>query len=639
MMKRLPLCLTVVFLLIFTISAHSADIYVSPAGADNQDGTISRPLATVNAALRMAREWRRLNDPRIQGGIRIVVKGGNYFLNEPVFIRPEDTGTADSPTTIEAAPGETPVISGGRNITGWKKAGSVPGLPAAAKGKVWVADVPLDGGRPAEFRQLWINGQKAVRARDRNADSMSRILSWNKADQTCRIPWPAIKGLTNAPSLEMVIHQWWAIAILRVKEIRVQGDSAQLFFHQPESRIQSEHPWPAPWISKETGNSAFFLANAVQLLDQPGEWFLDIGAAKVYYWPRNGEDLSAASVIAPYHETLLRLEGTIDHPVKYVNIKGLRFQHTGWLRPSRQGHVPHQAGLYMLDAYKLKVPGTPDKKSLENQAWVGRPAAAVDIRFAHNIGIENCLFEHLASTALDFGKGTQQSMIRGNLFDDIGGTAILAGVFSEEPVEVHLPYDPTDQREWCRAIEITNNLITNATNEDWGCVGIGAGFVRDILIAHNELAELSYTGISVGWGWTRTLNVMRNNRILSNKIHHYGKHMYDVAAIYTLSAQPGSVISGNYIDSIYEAPYAHLPDHWFYLYTDEGSSFFNVKDNWTPAEKYLQNANGPGNIWTNNGPAVKDSIRQQAGLEPAYRHLLEGRKTADKNWPINQEKK
>lgn len=83
----------------------------------------------------------------------------------------------------------------------------------------------------------------------------------------------------------------------------------------------------------------------------------------------------------------------------------------------------------------------------------------------------------------------------------------------------------------------------------------------------------------MGWGWTKTINTMSNNRILANKVNHYAKHMYDVAGIYTLSAQPGSVISNNYIDSIYKAPYAHDPDHWFYLYTDEGSSYFRVKDN------------------------------------------------------------
>ena len=50
----------------------------------------------------------------------------------------------------------------------------------------------------------------------------------------------------------------------------------KLFFHQPESKIQNEHPWPAPWLSKETGNSAFYLVNALQFLDEPGEWYLDV---------------------------------------------------------------------------------------------------------------------------------------------------------------------------------------------------------------------------------------------------------------------------------------------------------------------------------------------------------------------------
>src|SRR5207244_11594997 len=106
----------------------------------------------------------------------------------------------------------------------------------------------------------------------------------------------------------MVIHQWWAIAILRIKSLQVQGDSAMLRFHQPESRIQSEHPWPAPWISAKTGNSAFYLTNAIQFLNQPGEWFLDVKNRKVYYWPPDNENMSTASVIAPSIEKLVKIE-------------------------------------------------------------------------------------------------------------------------------------------------------------------------------------------------------------------------------------------------------------------------------------------------------------------------------------------
>lgn len=626
-----------IVLLTFCLASLSqaAEIYVSPSGNNQNVGSKTKPLATIDAALRQARELRRLKDPSVKDGIQIILRGGTYFLYEPLFIRPEDSGTAESPTIIQAAKGEIPVLSGGISIIGWKKAGTVSGLPKAAQGNIWVADAPVWNDDLLDFRQLWVNGKKAVRAKSVNGSKMNRILSWNHKEQSCQIPLPS-KDFKHTPGLEMLIHQWWAIANLRVKAVEVKGDSAKLIFHQPESKIQSEHPWPAPWVSKETGNSAFFLSNAISFLDEPGEWFLDKVNRKIYYWPGSGESINKINAVAPAIETLVKIEGTIDHPVRYVNFDGINFNYTTWMRPSQKGHVPLQSGLYLLDAYKLKTPGTPDKAGLENQAWVGRPAAAVEAAYTANTSFNNCGFEHLSSTGLDYKKGNYQDKIEGNLFKDIGGTAIQVGVYSDEAFEAHLPYNPQDQREISTQTKIANNLITDVTNEDWGCLGISAGFVKGINISNNEINEVSYSGIAVGWGWTKTLNAMSNNRVHANKIHHYGKHMYDVAAVYTLSAQPGSSITENYIDSIYKAPYAHLPEHWFYLYTDEGTAYYTVKDNWCPAEKFLQNANGPNNIWTNNGPMVKDSIKNAAGLGKEYQHLLKYKASVDPRWEINK---
>jgi hypothetical protein len=628
----------VVLLMLSAWQSYATEIWVSRSGSDQNIGSKEQPMATPSAALRKARELRRLNDASVKDGIHIILKGGTYQLFEPVFVRSEDSGTAASPTTIEAASNEVPVLSGGEQIKGWGKVkGSIVGLPKVAKGNVWVADAPMIGGDMLNFRQLWVNERKAIRAKSINADSMSRILSWNHKEQTCWIPKPKTIDLSGVEGMEMFIHQWWAIAVLRIKLIQVQGDSAKLSFMQPESRVQSEHPWPAPFISKKPGgNSAFYLTNAIQFLDEPGEWYLDAKNRKIYYWPRKGEDMTTANVVVPSLETLVKVEGTIDNPVSYVFFKGISLKYATWLYPSKAGLVPHQAGMYMLDAYKLKVPGTPDKKGLENQAWVGRPAAAVEVSYANHTGFEACSFEHMASTGLDYKRGTHDDEIKGCLFKDIGGTGILAGVFSDEATEVHLPYNPKDTREVCTNEHISNNLITDVTNEDWGCVGIGAGYVKGINIEHNEICETSYTGISVGWGWTKTTNAMSNNRIYANKINHYAKHMYDVAGVYTLSAQAGTVISENYVDSIYKAPYAHDPVHWFYLYLDEGSSNITVKDNWCPAEKFLKNANGPGNVWENNGPKVSEQIKDAAGLEPAYQYLLKEKVSNPANQAINQ---
>jgi len=89
-----------------------------------------------------------------------------------------------------------------------------------------------------------------------------------------------------------------------------------------------------------------------------------------------------------------------------------------------------------------------------------------------------------------------------------------------------------------------------------------------------------------------------------------------VAGIYTLSVQPNTYITENAVEAIYKPAYAHDPNHWFWLYTDEGSSYITVKDNWCPSEKFLANANGPGTVWTNNGPQVSEAIRSRAGIQP-----------------------
>ncbi|KFF03503.1 hypothetical protein B0A68_09805 [Flavobacterium reichenbachii] len=620
------------FLIICTsFTMNAAEIWVSKNGNDKNPGTKASPLATIQTAVRNARELRRLKDASIKDGIRIIVMDGTHFLNEPLFIRPEDSGTAESPTTIEADANAKPIISGGIEIKNWKKVNVLNGK----KGTFWVADAPQKAGSLINYRQLWVNGKKAVRAKNTAGTAMDRILSWDHESQTCWIPFKD-KSVKFEPGMEMFIVQWWSIANLRIKNIEVQKDSARLSFEQPESRIQSEHPWPAPWISKNNGNSAFHLNNALSLLNEPGEWFLDKKNAKIYYIPRAGEEINSVKVTAPVLENLVEVKGTIDSPVSHFRFKGISFQYSNWLRPSEQGHVPLQSGMYLLDAYKLKVPGTPNQASLENQAWVGRPRAAVEVNYSNNIQFESCRFEHLSSTGLDLNKGTNHNTVKGNLFKDIGGSAINVGIFSEEAFEAHLPLIIKDEREMCSDEVIADNLITNVTNEDWGTLGISAGFVRNITIEHNEISDVSYSGMAMGWGWTHTPNVMQNNKILANKIHHYAKHLHDVAGIYTLSAQPNSRIEENYIDKVYNSPYAHDPFLWLYLYTDEGSEGFTIKNNWIAEKKILKNHNGPkGNIWEHNDPYVSTKIKDAAGIRAPYT-ALEKEVVVDEKWGLQE---
>ena len=428
----------------------------------------------------------------------------------------------------------------------------------------------------------------------------------------------------KAKYAEMVLHQMCCVANLRIRSVEVQGDSAAIRFHQPESRIQFEHPWPRPMVTTDGHNSAFYLTNARELQDVPGEWYHDIDARKVYYYPREGEKMQEAEVIVPAVETLVRVEGTLDRPVCHIRFEKITFSYTTWMRPSEKGHVPLQAGMYLTDGYRIdpKMQRNYLNHPLDNQGWLGRPAAAVRVVAARQIDFERCRFEHLGSTGLDYEEAVQGGVVRGCLFRDIAGNGLLVGSFSPAAHETHLPYNPADRREVCTQQQINNCYFTEIGNEDWGCLAIAAGYVGDVNIEHNEISEVPYSGISLGWGWTQTVNCMRNNRVHANLIHHYAKHMYDVAGIYTLGSQPKSYVTENCVHSIYKPGYVHDPNHWFYLYTDEGSSFITVRDNWTEGEKYLQNANGPGNVWENNGPKVDSVIRERAGLETGYKDLL-----------------
>jgi len=399
-----------------------------------------------------------------------------------------------------------------------------------------------------------------------------------------------------------------------VRSIEAAGENARVTFAQPESRIEFEHPWPQP-ILPPKGGGAFFLANALEFLDAPGEWFQDADG-RVYYWPREGEDPARDEVVGPLAETLVKIEGA-----QHVGFHGVTFAHAAWTRPGRFGHVPHQAAMPMTEAYKLPTPGTPDKATLENQAWIERIGAAVVVEDARHVSFERCRFEHCAASALDLKRGVRDATIEGCVFRDIGANGVQLGSFQEGAVEIHVPFKPDDEREVCARVRLANNFFSDTANEDWGGVAIGAGYAHDVAIEHNEISDTSYTGISVGWGWTKTETVLANNRVHANLVHHVATRLCDTAGIYTLSAQPGTIVSENVVRDIALSRHVDRPEHWFYLYTDEGSSFITVRDNWTPAEKFLQNANGPGNVWTNNGPMVSDAIKKAAGLEPAFRDL------------------
>lgn len=598
----------------------TVQVWVAPTGSDTATGAEDAPYATLGKALEHVRELRKNNAPDELGEVQIVMRGGTYRIGSTIELSAADGGTPESPTIIMAAEGETPVMSGGVLVDEWEQAGAVVGLPEVAQGHVWQMPTPVVDGKPVEFRQLWINGVKMRRASTFDDMSMPQIISVDKSAKTLTVPRP-LMDLSNAKHLELNIPQDWVMNVMRVTNIKHNNAfSSVLSFESKEADIEFKRPWPI--LRADYGSHAnhrFFFSNAIELLNRPQEWYNDVDGNTMYYWPRSGETPDKVETVVPRIETIVSISGSLDNLASNIHFRGITFEHTTWMRPSTDGHVALQAGQYLLDGWSENT------ATANNVAWVGRPAAGVSVQNARNVSFEGCHFRHMGSTALDFVSGTRNMKVNGCVFSDIAGSGVSGGFFGDETFEVHQAYNPEDMRVVCDSIYVTNNYITNVANEDWGCIGIGIGFASNVNILHNEIVGTPYTAISMGWGWISTHNIMHDNHIKYNHINGFSVQLRDCGAIYTLSPQPNSSIIGNCIEKPGDPE--HCPLMWdmktaqFDIYTDEGTDYYTVADNWCLGN-ISKNKNGGHNNWGNNGANVSDAIKEQSGLEEAYKEIV-----------------
>ncbi len=590
--------------------AEPVHIYASPDGLSPHE------------ALREAREMRRLHKVGASDTLYIHLAEGTYYLGETLFVRPEDSGTPSSPTVIVGAEGRKSVLSGGMPIEMQKDSNCCKSSP------VCLSSSPK-GRNTIIVRQLWQGDRKLPHASLVPLDSMINIIDFRKEEREVWIPLASFQPFQQSDvdqeicNLEMILHQRWAIAILRVKSYVVEGDIVKLKFEEPESRLEFEHPWPQPVVNEDRGDgvlrtSSFNLLGGKGFI-KPGTWYQDNSTGILHYYPKEDDcynedkcskkeylaegkqDCASKTFTAPVLQTIVEVNGSLERPVHDVIFRNVSFQHAAWNRPSFKGHVTLQGGMYILDAYKLQIPGLPEKEYLENQAWIERPEAAVSVRGGQRINFEGCEFTHLGATGLDYVWADSACVVKGCHFYDIGGTALALGAFPDRGFETHVPFRPVNMRELCSDFLIADNLIEDVTNEDWGCVGIGAGYVADCIIEHNIVRDVNYSGICVGWGWTPLDSGMKNNHIRSNKVYRFAKMLYDAGGIYTLSYMPGSTIEDNIIDEIYPPKYA-TNLRGFYLYLDEATDGVTIRNNWCPEERFGDNRPGPDVHWENNGP-------------------------------------
>lgn len=593
----------ILLLLVWSVSCIQVfgqmEFYVSPFGDDSDPGTLEAPFRTVQKAQDAARQ----SNNKAAGDITVYLRGGTYRIDETIKFDYRDTGKKNHNTIYQAYKDEKPVISGGVHITGWKP----------HKNGIWKASI-----KGLNFRQLYVNGHRAIRSRQPNTGDFYRLKAWDMASKKIIIDSRQITDWNNFQKVEMVVQLSWAESILRLKSYKLYGTVAGLDAYVTIQDEERDLIFPRGHPGKYN-NQAFHFENAYEFLDEPGEWYPDLSADLLYYMPRKGENMNYIEVIAPGVETLLEIEGTLDNPVKNLVFRGICFEHSTWTYPGDHGYLNMQSGQYDV------------KTESNGNQYVNRPPAGVTVAAAQNVLFERNVFQHMGATAIDLFYGTNNCQITGNIITDISGNGVSIGKFvQDKQTEAGVPYNPKDKREICTNDVISNNIVYRTGRDYFGTHGIVAGYPAGIRIEHNVVHDMPYTGISVGYGWTLQSNAMHDNLIAYNKISNVMNLLADGAGIYMLSMQPGTKIVGNHIYNMKRSKWAGTsPVAGIYL--DEGTSGtkedpFILKENLIELSyknRYMLHLIGivelDNNLYMGQGKAK--TVKDMAGLEPEYKDL------------------
>ena len=506
--------LPLLLLLLLAAVMASADIVVAPDGNDAAAGTAEAPLASVTRARDAARQQAK--------PVKILLRGGTYRVTERLELGPDDSGVSWA-----AWPGEQPVISGGRTLSGFR-----------VEGGRWVLDIPeaKDGGW--KFSQLFVNGQRRYRprlpkqgyhyiAKEMSPTAGSEGKGWDRfkyAGDDLRADWH------NLADVEVLNFNNWNMHRMRIGAI--DTDRRVVTFTGPTCN-------KSYWAGLQAGNR-YIVENVREALTEPGEWYLDTVSGRLEYLPLPGEDPATAEVIAAVAPQLLHLQGdaAAGLPVSNVTFDGLTFAYTNWVCPPGGNSFPQaEANL----------------------------SAAIDATGAQRITFRNCTVEHTGAWAMHLREGCRDNTIEQCVLTDLGAGGLMLGTQG-------IPADEANYAGWTT---IRENTMTHGGRLHPAAHGVWIGHSPHNVVQHNDIADFYYTGISVGWRWGYAQSLAHDNLVENNEVWQIGQGVLsDMGGIYTLGPSAGSVIRHNCFHDINAYTYGG----WG-IYFDEGTSDIEAVDN------------------------------------------------------------
>ncbi|MGR6329821.1 right-handed parallel beta-helix repeat-containing protein [Sphingomonas sp. XXL09] len=514
---------------------------------------------------------------------------GIYRLPVPLRFTAADGGQNGHVVRWEAAPGARPILSGGSPVTGWTR--------VDAARDIWSAPLPPN----LLPRQIWVADRLARRATVEAPRMAFAFHDWG-----IEIVDPAWRFLADLPDqgrLEVEGTSWFTHRHAVVD--RIVGN--RMVMKQPgwQNNIIGYDTLARP-LAGDKGR--FFLVNALAFLRKGGEFYADTAQKRIFYKPRPGEDMRTAPVVVPRLASLVAIGGSYDAPVRDISFAGLAFHHTSWIAPSGpDGYASQQSGAYLAG----RVAGLPDHP-IRDCSWGCRPfeaarnrwrqqPAAVQVAAATRIRFERDEFAHLGQIALGIGNngdalelgiglGAASIEVERSRFEDLAGGAIMVGGITPDA------HHPPRADAGVRDILIRNNLIRSVAQDYREQAGILVTYATGTIIAHNDISDVPYDGIDVGWGWGTndpggnpaywsggrgyydqpgnsvydTPTILHDTVVVANRVHDVKRWFPDGGAIYHLSADPGALIADNYV---YDVPGGIA------LYLDEGSRYVTLRNN------------------------------------------------------------
>jgi len=485
------------------------EIYVSPDGDDGASGEYSNPIASLQRAAELART-RAGEVP-----VTIFLFGGNYRLTEPLKLGTGDGGTAEAPVHWKAMPGENPIISGGIPVGEWKQ---------EADGN-WSAPLPTDFH--GAFRSFYVNNKRAVRARFPDYDYL-RIEKAGKDNRTnFFFKADDFPEVNEVEKLELVLLHDWSITRIGVKSINWKRNHLIA-----ADTIGAKLPFFT--LTHWEKNPRYYLENAREYCDHPGEWFCDFEERKIYYRPLANEKISETEGVIPVSPGLISISGHKEKHVGFISFTGITFEHTAWQLPGK-GYCGVQACMF-------------DDRQDNHTGWHQLPAA-IELDLAEKCGFYDCTIRHTGGSGIWMRQNCSDCEISESHIYDIAGNGVGIGEGRDRLIN-GIPWWKAAPEQVSINNKVSHSLIEDCGKQFYGAVGIWGGLVSNTLIDHNEIRNLPYTGISMGWMWNPSPTPCRENNIHANHIHHVMNILSDGGGIYCLGLQPDSRITDNLIHDV-----------------------------------------------------------------------------------------